>query len=253
LVEPGSKSKFASRTAVITGASRGIGAGLAQHFTERGLNLGLCSRSEPALASSDTTLSRKVDVRNEADVKRFAEDVSKQFGPIDLWINNAGVLAPMAPIRNVSAEAFREHIDINLAGVFLGSQAYIHHVRETGAGGVLINVSSGAAWGGYAGWGAYCAGKAGVALLTQCIALEEEAAGLRAHAVAPGVVDTDMQAMIRDSSEEDFPALGRFLEMKRDDTFNTVGFVADYILGLAFDPAQKTDEVDVRIPNEKES
>jgi NAD(P)-dependent dehydrogenase (short-subunit alcohol dehydrogenase family) len=245
--------KFAGRTAVITGASRGIGAGLAQHFTERGLNLGLCSRSEPALASSDTTLSRKVDVRNEADVKRFAEDVSKQFGSIDLWINNAGVLAPMAPIRNVGADAFREHIDINLAGVFLGSQAYIHHVRETGAGGVLINISSGAAWGGYAGWGAYCAGKAGVALLTQCIALEEEAAGLRAHAVAPGVVDTDMQAMIRDASEEDFPALGRFLEMKRDDTFNTVGFVADYILGLAFDPAQKTDEVDVRIPNEKES
>ncbi|HIG72262.1 MAG TPA: SDR family NAD(P)-dependent oxidoreductase [Myxococcales bacterium] len=253
MLDPGSKSKFASRTAVITGASRGIGAGLAQHFTERGLNLGLCSRSEPALASSDTTLSRKVDVRNEADVKRFAEDVSKQFGSIDLWINNAGVLAPIAPIRNVSADAFREHIDINLAGVFLGSQAYIHHVRETGAGGVLINISSGAAWGGYAGWGAYCAGKAGVALLTQCIALEEEAAGLRVHAVAPGVVDTDMQAMIRDASEEDFPALGRFLEMKRDDTFNTVGFVADYILGLAFDPAQKTDEVDVRIPNEKES
>ncbi|MEO1913437.1 MAG: SDR family oxidoreductase, partial [Myxococcales bacterium] len=134
---------------MITGASRGIGAGLAQHFTERGLNLGLCSRSEPALASSDTTLSRKVDVRNEADVKRFAEDVSKQFGSIDLWINNAGVLAPIAPIRNVSADAFREHIDINLAGVFLGSQAYIHHVRETGAGGVLINISSGAAWGGY--------------------------------------------------------------------------------------------------------
>jgi benzil reductase ((S)-benzoin forming) len=253
LVDPGSKSKFASRTAVITGASRGIGAGLAQHFAEHGLNLGLCSRSEPALASSDTTLSRKVDVRNEADVKRFAEEVSKQFGSIDLWINNAGVLAPMAPIRNVSAGAFREHIDINLAGVFLGSQAYIHHVRETGAGGVLINISSGAAWGGYAGWGAYCAGKAGVALLTQCIALEEESAGLRVHAVAPGVVDTDMQAMIRDASEEDFPALGRFLEMKRDDTFNTVGFVADYILGLAFDPAQKTDEVDVRIPNEKES
>ncbi|MFB0976519.1 MAG: SDR family oxidoreductase [Myxococcota bacterium] len=252
MVDPESKSKFSSRTAVITGASRGIGAGLAQHFAERGLNLGLCSRSEPALASSDTTLSRKVDVRNEADVKRFAEDVGKQFGPIDLWINNAGVLAPMAPIRNVSADAFREHIDINLAGVFLGSQAYIHHVRETGAGGVLINVSSGAAWGGYAGWGAYCAGKAGVALLTQCIALEEEDAGLRAHAVAPGVVDTEMQAMIRDSSEEDFPALERFLEMKRDDTFNTVGFVADYILGLAFDPAQKTDEVDVRIPNEKE-
>ena len=73
------------------------------------------------------------------------------------------------------------------------------------------------------------------------------------HAVAPGVVDNDMQAMIRDSSEEDFPALERFIEMKRDDTFNCIGFVADYVLALAFDPAHKTDEVDIRIPNEKES
>lgn len=251
MVETGVDLK--GRTAVITGASRGIGAGLAAHFAERGLQLGLCSRSEPALASSETVLSRKLDVRDEAQLRRFTDDVSAQFGAIDLWINNAGVLAPIAPVRNIAVDAFREHIDINLAGVFLGSQSYIRHVRANGAGGVLINISSGAAWGGYAGWGAYCAGKAGVALLTQCIALEEEGAGLRAHAVAPGVVDTDMQAMIRESPEEDFPALDRFLEMKRDDTFNTVGFVADFLLALAFDPAQKTDEVDIRIPNEKES
>jgi len=75
---------------------------------------------------------------------------------------------------------------------------------------------------------------------------------LRAHAVAPGVVDTDMQAMIRSSSAEDFPSLERFLELKRDDGFNSIGFVASFILALAFDLEQQTDEVDIRVPNEKE-
>ncbi|MDP6977441.1 MAG: SDR family NAD(P)-dependent oxidoreductase [Myxococcota bacterium] len=239
------------KTAVITGASRGIGAGIAEIFAARGMNLGLCSRSAPALEEGDAVLARSVDVRDEAAMRAFAADVEARFGAIDLWINNAGILDPIAPLRRVSIEAFREHIDINLTGVFIGSRCYVDLVRAREGGGVLINISSGAAWNGYAGWSAYCAGKAGVALLTQCIALEEAEAGLRAHAVAPGVVDTEMQALIRASSEDDFPSLERFVEMKRDDTFNSVAFVAEHLLALAFDPAAQTDEVDVRLPNEK--
>ncbi|MCP4039470.1 MAG: SDR family NAD(P)-dependent oxidoreductase [bacterium] len=242
----------AGKTAVITGASRGIGAGLAEVFAACGMQLGLCSRSAPALASGDSVAAHKVDVRDESAMRVFLDEVVARFGAIDLWINNAGVLQPIAPVRKVSSEAFREHIDINLVGVFIGSRCYVDHVRGREGEGVLINISSGAAWGGYAGWSAYCAGKAGVALLTQCIALEEAQAGLRAHAVAPGVVDTEMQAQIRASSEEDFPSLARFVEMKRDDTFNTVGFVAEHLLALAFDPKARTNEVDIRLPNEKE-
>jgi NAD(P)-dependent dehydrogenase (short-subunit alcohol dehydrogenase family) len=241
-----------NKTAVITGASRGIGAGLAEHFAHLGMRLGLCSRSTPALPESDDVLPRSVDIRDEAGMQGFTDAVAERFGTIDLWINNAGVLAPIAPLRDIELEAFREHIDINLSGVFLGSRCYVRHVRSHEGPGVLINVSSGAAWGGYAGWSAYCAGKAGVALMTQCIALEEASAGLRAHAVAPGVVDTDMQAMIRSSSAEDFPSLERFLELKRDDGFNSIGFVASFILALAFDLERQSDEVDIRVPNEKE-
>ena len=243
----------AGRTAVITGASRGIGAGLAESFAGRGMQLALCSRSEPALPSSESVFSQKLDVRDESALQQFTKDAVERFGAVDMWINNAGVLDPIAPTRDVTVDAFREHIDINLTGVFIGSRCYIDHVRGRDGGGVLINISSGAAWNGYAGWSAYCAGKAGVALLTQAIAIEEAEAGLRAHAVAPGVVDTDMQALIRASSEADFPEVERFHEMKRDDSFNSIGFVADALLGLAFDPAQQTDEVDIRIPNEKES
>lgn len=239
------------RTAVITGTSRGIGAGLAEHFAGHGMRLGLCSRSAPAMPSSEDVIARSLDVRDEAGMQGFADEVAERFGAIDLWINNAGVLSPIASLRDVSVADFREHIDINLTGVFLGSRIYVQHVRSRSESGVLLNLSSGAAWGGYAGWSAYCASKAGVALLTQCIALEEAGSGLRAHAIAPGVVDTEMHTLIRATSAEDFPSLDRFLEMKRDDTFNSIEFVAEFMLALAFDPAQRSDEVDIRVPDEK--
>jgi NAD(P)-dependent dehydrogenase (short-subunit alcohol dehydrogenase family) len=239
------------RTAVITGASRGLGAGLAEVFAGSGLQLGLCSRTKPALADGSAVLAREVDVRDEASIEAFAQEVEERFGAIALWINNAGVLAPIKPLRDISVAEFRDHIDINLSGVFLGTRAYVHHVRRREGGGVLINISSGAAWGGYAGWSAYCAGKAGVALLTQCVALEEADAGLRAHAVAPGIIDTDMQALIRSSRADDFPAVERFIEAKKSDAFNTSEFVARHLLALAFDPGYPNDEVDVRLPDEK--
>jgi NAD(P)-dependent dehydrogenase (short-subunit alcohol dehydrogenase family) len=245
-------SNLEGRTAVITGASRGLGAALARDFAARGLRLGLCSRSDPALSDGASVLARRVDVRDEDAIEAFAEAVAERFGAIDLWINNAGVLDPIAPLREVEAASFREHIDINLTGVFLGTRAYVRHVRGRAGGGVLINISSGAAWSPYAGWSAYCAGKAGVALLSQCVALEEADQGLRVHALAPGVVDTDMQALIRSCSSQQFPAVDRFVEMKSAESFNTPEFIARHLLAIAFDPAHASDEVDLRLPNEKE-
>ena len=136
------------RTAVITGASRGIGAGLAENFAGQGMRLGLCSRSAIALSEGEDVVAHTLDVRDEVGMGRFTDEVAERFGPIDLWINNAGVLAPVAPLRNIETEAFREHIDINLTGVFIGSRCYVRHVRSHEEGGVLVNVSSGAAWGG---------------------------------------------------------------------------------------------------------
>lgn len=238
------------RTVVITGASRGLGAGLAEDFARRGMNLGLCARSAPALAASDRVVAERLDVRDEKAVESFARQIEERFGTIDVWINNAGVLEPIKPLRDVTLAEFREHIDINLTGLFLCTRAYVQHVRRTGAEGVLINVSSGAAWHGYAGWSAYSAGKAAVDRLTESVQLEEEASGLRAYAVAPGVVDTGMQALIRDCTEENFPEVERFREMKRDDTYNTPAFIAKHLLAMAFDPSARPEEVALRLPNE---
>jgi NAD(P)-dependent dehydrogenase (short-subunit alcohol dehydrogenase family) len=236
---------------VVTGASRGLGAGLARDFASRGMRLGLCARGDPVLDEGEAVVAERVDVRDERAVEGFVARVEERFGAIDLWINNAGVLEPIAPLRDVEVADFRAHIDVNLVGVFLGTRAYVRHLHAVDRGGVLVNVSSGAAWKAYQGWSAYCAAKAAVERLTECVALEEAGRGLRAHALAPGVVDTHMQELIRACPPERFPDVERFLELKREEAFNTPAFVARELLALAFDPERRTDEVSIRLPNEK--
>lgn len=239
------------KVTVVTGASRGLGAGMAEEMRRHGVRLGLCARSAPALAEGEDVVAERLDVTDEAGLGAFAERVVTRFGRIDLWINNAGVLEPIAPLRDVKTEDFRRHLDVNVTGVFLGTRAFVRHVRRREGGGVLVNVSSGAASSPYHGWSAYCAGKAAVDLMTQVVALEEADAGLRAHAVAPGVIDTDMQTLIRECPPERFAEVERFREMKRAGSFNTAGFVARELLALAFDPARRTDDVVVRLPPER--
>ncbi len=238
------------RVAFVSGASRGLGAGMARRFAERGLRLVLCSRSAPALPDGESVLARSLDVRDEAGLGALVEEAEARFGAIDLWINNAGVLEPIAKLRDVDLDAFREHVDVNLTGVFLGTRCYVRHLRRLAKPGVLINVSSGAATKAYEGWSAYCAGKAAVERLTEVVALEEREIGLRAHAVAPGVVDTAMQRLIRETPEERFPEAPRFHERKRLGAFNSPEYVADELLALAFDPSRRTDAVALRLADE---
>jgi NAD(P)-dependent dehydrogenase (short-subunit alcohol dehydrogenase family) len=242
--------ELGGRTAVVTGASRGLGAGIARELRRQGLRLALCARGAPALPEGEDVLAARLDVTDGAAVAEFAARAAGRFGRIDLWINNAGVLEPIAPLRDVAPAEFRRHLDVNVTGVFHGTQAFVRHVRARGGEGVLVNVSSGAARHAYAGWSAYCAAKAAVDLLTECVALEERESGLRAYAVAPGVVDTAMQEQIRACTPARFPAVEQFRERKREGRFNTPAFVAREILALAFDPARRPEGVLVRLPDE---
>lgn len=240
--------------AVVTGASRGIGAHLARDFAARGMRLGLCARSAPVLADDgDRVVARLVDMTDAGEVDDFARAVEERLGRIDVWINNAGVLAPMAPMRRADTDEWGLNIEINVVGVFHGTRAYVHHLRrlgEAGRGGVLINISSGAGRRPYAGWSAYCAGKAAVDMFTRCVAIEEAEIELRAHAVAPGIVDTAMQEQIRAASADDFPEQRRFVQLARESKFSSPGFVAARLLELVFDQDHRTDEVAVSLPLE---
>lgn len=239
------------KTAVITGASRGLGAGLARDFHARGMNLGLCARSSLPLDGTARSVSTRLDVGDAKAVDAFAAQVIERFGAIDLWINNAGVLAPIAALRDVSDADAEAHWRINVNGVLHGTRAFVRHLRTRGGEGVLINVSSGAARNPYAGWSIYCAGKAAVDRMTECVQEEERAAGLRAYAVAPGVIDTDMQAEVRGSDPSAFPQLPRFLELKRQGAFNTPEIVAEHLLAIAFDPERRPTQVCVQVPMPK--
>lgn len=238
------------RVVVITGASRGLGAGMAEAMRARGVKLGLCARGEPAVAeATGAIVARRLDVRDAGAVEAFCGAVAEQLGPIDLWINNAGVLDPIAFVRDVDPAAFLDHLAVNVGGVLAGSQAYLRHLRAAGRRGVLVNVSSGAAQKPYPAWGAYCAGKAAVDLLTGVIDAEEDC--VRAHAVAPGLIDTAMQARIRGLTAAQFPPVEKFLAVKAAERFNSPAFVADYLLRLAFAP-QGDEPVVIRVPEERE-
>lgn len=241
---------FDGRVAVITGASRGLGAGMAEHFAGEGVRLGLCSRGAPALADSEAVLGAQLDVSDGAAVEAFAQAVIARFGRIDLWINNAGILDPIAPLRDIGSAQFARQLTVNVLGVVHGTQSFVRHVRGRQGGGVLVNISSGAARKPYSGWSAYCATKAAVDRLTECVAIEEADAGLRAHAVAPGVIDTDMQRAIRATSEERFPLRDKFVQMKRDESFSSPAWVARHLLDLAFGPDPGRWAVLERLPAE---
>ena len=236
---------YAGKVAVITGASRGLGKGMAEHFAAEGMKLGLCARTMDDHIDAQR-ISRPVDVTDGEAVEAFAKHVAEHFGHIDLWINNAGVLEPIAPMRSVESKDFDDHMRINVLGVFHGCKSYVHHLHASGKGGVLVNISSGAAMSAYAGWAPYCASKSAVDRLSEVIALEEESIGLRVHAVAPGVIDTDMQELIRGTAEADFPMVDKFLELKANDDFSTTRFVSEKMLELAF--GQHDEPVVVRFP-----
>lgn len=249
--------RVAGRVAFISGASRGIGAGIAARASELGMKLVLCSRSAPALPESDSVMARALDVRDAAGLEGLVAEAEKRFGRIHLWINNAGVLDPISPLRDIEVEEFRSHLDINLTGVFIGTRCYVQHLRRFSADrmgeqdlGVLLNMSSGAAWNAYAGWSPYCASKAGVERLTEVVALEEAEIGLRAHSVAPGIVDTAMQSLIRSTPAERFPSVEKFHEAKQNESFNRVEYVADEFLAIAFEPARRPGSVALRLESE---
>ena len=191
------------RTVVITGASRGIGADAARVFAAAGANLALLARSADSLAAlaeeiGGNTLAFACDVSQPAAVAAALQKAHEAFGSLDILINNAGVIDPIARIEDSDPETWGQLMDINIKGVFNGIHAALP-LMKSGGGGTIINIGSGAAYNALEGWSAYCTSKAGVLMLTRALHLEEGDNGIRVLSLSPGTVATEMQRKIKSS------------------------------------------------------
>lgn len=194
---------LSGKTALITGASRGIGAATAQLFAEQGANVVLLARSADeinALASEigANAIALTCDVSRFEDMAGATEQAQARFGSVDILINNAGVIEPISHLANADPASWAKAIEINLTGVFNGMRAVLPVMRAAGQG-TIITVSSGAAHNAIEAWSHYCSSKAGAAMLTKCAHLENAARGLRVMGMSPGTVATQMQRDIKTS------------------------------------------------------
>ncbi|HIC89635.1 MAG TPA: SDR family oxidoreductase [Anaerolineae bacterium] len=204
-------NRLCGQVAIVTGAGRGVGRAVALELARRGADVVVVSRTEAeALLTKvkiqelgQRAVASRTDVSDPVAVERMVALTLAEFGHIDILINNAGVIAPIAPAEQCDPEAWSRNIDINLKGPFYVSNAVIPHMRRQGRG-VIINVGSSAAHQIITGWSAYSAAKAGLYRFTQILAAEVEPYGIRVLSVRPGAADTSMQEEIRSAPEKLF-------------------------------------------------
>lgn len=202
-----SESGVANKTIIITGASRGIGAAAALHLAALGGRVVLAARSEGDISALAEQIRQKggqalavtCDVAQYADVEALVAKAREGFGGVDVLINNAGLIDPIARLDESDPAAWDQIIDVNVKGVYHGYRAALPVMLAQDSGGTVINISSGAATGALEGWSHYCASKAAVLSLTKCGHKEYGDQGIRFVGLSPGTVATEMQVQIRAS------------------------------------------------------
>ena len=181
------------KVALVTGAAKGIGAGIAKRFAEAGAAVVLFDIDGSGAKSLAARLGRAVavegDVANEDHVKRAVATAAAAFGRLDVLVNNAGIeVAGLIP--DYSEQQWDRQMGVNLKGAFLFAKHAILQMR--GRGGAIVNISSVHAFVSYPGNAAYDASKAGLNALTRALALDHGKDGIRVNAICPGYIDTPM-------------------------------------------------------------
>lgn len=194
---------LAGKRVLVTGASRGIGAAAARACVAAGARVAMVARDTERLADlagelGPDALAIPCDVARYREMEAAVEATVGAFGGLDVLVANAGVIAPIAPFVETDPEAWLRTQEINLGGMYHALRAAWPTMAAAGSGR-FVCLSSGAAHSPMEGWSAYCASKAGALMLMRAADLEGRAQGIRAVALRPGTVDTDMQGDIRAS------------------------------------------------------
>ncbi len=234
------------KTAIVTGAARGIGEAIALKFAEHGANVAFTYVSESSAAKAQSLEARLLEMGVKAKAYRsnagefaqcesFVADVLKEFGTVDICVNNAGISKDNLLLR-LQPEQWDEVIRVNLNSVFYMTKQVIKPMMKARSGSI-INMSSIIGETGNAGQSSYAASKAGIIGFTKSVAKELGSRNIRCNAIAPGFVETDMTSYLKEGEgAEKYKAgipLGRFASA--EDIANTTLFLASdwgsYITG----------------------
>ena len=239
--------RFQGKSVIVTGAASGIGEATVRLFAAEGANVVIAdiSASGEAVAQElrqkgEQAIFVKTDVSKAGEVEQLIQETLREYGQLDILHNNAGVLV-VGDVTTISESDWERCIDINLKSVYLVSKYAIPAMVEVG-GGVIINTAFTAGISGGGGYSVYSASKAGILLLTQCMALDFAAQNIRVNAVCPGPTATPM---ILSSSTDPQAALERWskeLPIGRagtpDDIAKAVAYLAsddaEFVTGTAF-------------------
>ncbi len=239
------------KTAIITGASRGIGEATARYLAEQGANVVLAARSGKVIdelavdinSADGAATSLACDVSKASDVSALIDHARQAFGSVDILINNAGIIDPIARIADTDPDAWSQVVDVNLKGVYYAMRSVIPVMQANGAG-TIINISSGAANSFMEGWSHYCATKAAVQRLTGIAHKEYAADGVRVVGLSPGTVATEMQVKIKASGINPVSQLDPSVHIPPEWVAQAIGFLCgpegDEFAGEDF--SLKTDE-----------
>ncbi|PUB13637.1 L-iditol 2-dehydrogenase [Yoonia sediminilitoris] len=185
--------QLAGKTALITGAARGIGRAFAQAYIEEGARVAIAdiddSRAKAtAQELGESAIAVKMDVTDQSSINTAVDQTAEEFGQIDILINNAALFTA-APIVEITHEDYRRVFDINVSGTLFTMQAVARHMIKRNQGGKIINMASQAGRRGEPLVAVYCATKAAVISLTQSAGLDLIKHGINVNAISPGVVD----------------------------------------------------------------
>ena len=201
--------KLSEKVAVVTGASKGLGAEIARHLAAEGAAVVVNYASSKAGADKvvadivgrgGRALAVQADVAKPADVKRLFAEAKAAYGRLDVLVNNAGVYA-FAPLEDVTPESFHKHFDLNVLGLLLATQEAAKHFGA--AGGSIINISSAVSTASFPQTSVYSATKAAVDSVTRTLSTELGARMIRVNSINPGLVATEGSANFS-AAEGDF-------------------------------------------------